>query len=135
MPAQTVRTNAVRYSYRDTAPPLRACLTDGDDEPIDLSGSTVTIDIAFALPHQSYYTSPRDYIVLDGPCIIDPDQAGEGKGWVEWHPQEGDLDPPGRFLYTFRITYPDGSKQTVPPDTYLPMIILSPVGGVSARQT
>ena len=129
MPAQAATTKTTYYSYRDTAPPLSACLRDGNDEPIDLSGASVTISIAFALPHQSYYTSPRDYIVLKSPCVV-LDQTTD-KGWVEWHPSDGDLDPPGRFLYTFEITYPSGGVQTVPPNTYLPLVILSPVGGVA----
>ncbi len=135
MPAQTAATKTQFYSHLDTAPPLRACLRDGDDEPIDLTGSTVTITIAFALPHRSYYTSPRDRIVDRAPCIVDPDQAGEGRGYVEWHPQEGDLNPPGRFLYQFEITYPSGGTQTIPADTYLPLVILSPVGGVRRSDT
>ncbi|GAG06963.1 unnamed protein product, partial [marine sediment metagenome] len=38
--------------------------------------------------------------------------------------------PPGQFLYTFQVTYPDGGQQTIPPNTYMPMVIRSTVGGL-----
>ena len=136
MPAQTSSAGTVYYVEFDTAPPLRACLKDGQGEAIDLSGSTVTISVAFSMPRGTYYTSPRAQIITRSPVDVDPDQVNN-KGFVSWTPEpqdspnEGILSPPGEFLYTFEVTYQDGGKQTIPANTYQTMIIKSPVGGRS----
>ncbi len=136
MPAQTTGADTVYYVEFDTAPPLRACLKDGQGDPIDLTGSEVTISIAFAMPRGSYYTSPRDQIVKRGAVVVDPDQVNN-KGFVTWTPEpqdsslEGILSPPGEFLYTFEVIYQDGGKQTLPANTYQTLIIKTPVGGRS----
>jgi len=136
MPAQTTGADTVFYVEFDTAPPLRACLKDGQGDPIDLTGSTVTISIAFAMPRGTYYTSPRDQIVKRGAVVVDPDQVAN-KGFVSWTPEpqgsvlEGILSPPGEFLYTFEVIYQDGGKQTLPANTYQTLIIKTPVGGRS----
>jgi len=131
MPAQSAAPAVVYYVDGDTAPPLRACLKDKEDNPIDLTGSTVTITIAWAMPHETYRVAPRHNIVYRAECAVDPDQTEEGnRGWVMWTPEAEDLTPAGQFLYTFRVTYPDGGSQTIPPNTYMPMIIRSVVGGI-----
>ena len=136
MPAQTTGADTVYYVEFDTAPPLRACLKDGSGDPIDLTGSTVTITVAFAMPRGSYYTSPRDQIIERSEVDVDPDQV-ENKGFVSWTPEpqgsseEGILSPPGEFLYTFEVVYQDGGKQTIPANTYQTLIIKTPVGGRS----
>ena len=136
MPAQTTAAETVYYVEGDTAPNLEACLKDKFRNPIDLSGATVTITIAFSMPRNDYYTSPREQIVLDSPCVVDPDQSEDGRrGFVTWTPEnrgpEDALRPAGQFLYTFGVTYPDGSFQTIPANTYETMIILSFVGGAA----
>ena len=132
MPAQFPQGGTVYYVEFDTAPDLTACLVDGQGEKIDLTGSTVTISIAFAMTRGSYYTSPRDQIVNVSPCKVNPDQT-EHKGEVAWTPGDSDSDsaltPPGQFLYQFRVTYPNGSRQTLPPNTYMPLTIETRVGG------
>ena len=136
MPAQTSGADTVFYVEFDTAPPLRACLKDGQGDPIDLTGSTVTITVAFAMPRGTYYTSPRDQIIVRSEVDVDPDQVAN-KGFVSWTPEpqgsseEGILSPPGEFLYTFEVVYQDGGKQTIPANTYQTMIIKTPVGGRS----
>ena len=125
-PAQTVGSSAVYYSEKDTAPDLPAVLSDGAGEPIDLTGSSVTISIAYS--RYSYYYSPTRRIVDRSPCVVDPDQINN-TGLVRWTPGDGDLSPPGQYLYYFQVTYPGGGVQTIPPNTYLPMIIRTPVGG------
>jgi hypothetical protein len=136
MPAQTVRAKTVYFTEYDTAPALRACLKDGQDEPIDLTSATVAISIAFAMPRGSYYTNPRQIIVPYAPCVVDPDQVAN-TGWVSWTPGPTDgvdaLTPPGQFLYQFTITYPGGGSQTIPSDTYLPLVIKTRVGGRQAN--
>jgi len=134
MPAQTSGSPTVYYVEFDTAPPLRACLKDGNDEPIDLTGAGVTITVAFTMPRQTYYTSPRKQIVVRSPCDVDPDQVNN-KGFISWTPgAQGDddaLTPPGDFLYNFEVTYQDGTRQTIPPISYQTMHIQTPVGGRS----
>ncbi len=138
MPAQTTSAGTVYYVEFDTAPKLRACLKDGQGDPIDLSGATVTISVVFAMPRGTYYTSPRRQIITRAAVVVDPDQTEAGnRGFVEWTPEpqdspnEGILSPPGEFLYTFEVIYQDGGKQTLPANTYQTMIIKSPVGGRS----
>jgi hypothetical protein len=134
MPSQTSAAPTVYYVEFDTAPPLRACLKDGENQPIDLTGATVTITVAFTMPRQDYYTSPRDQIVVRSPVTVDPDQVAN-KGYVSWTPgAQGDddaLTPPGDFLYNFEVIYQDGTKQTIPPISYQTMHIQTPVGGRS----
>ncbi len=134
MPAQSARPGTVYYVEYDTAPPLRAQLLDGADDPIDLTDATVTISIAFAMPRGTYYTSPRDQIVKRSPVVVDPDQVNN-IGFVSWTPgaqgTDDTLSPPGEFLYTFEIIFDDGTKQTVPAVTYQTLIIRTPVGGRS----
>ena len=134
MPAQTANASTVYYVEFDTAPPLRACLKDGAGDPIDLTGAGVTISIAFAMPRGTYYTSPRDQIVKRSVVTVDADQVAN-TGFVSWTPGAQDTDdaltPPGEFLYTFEVTYQDGTKQTLPANTYQTMIIKTPVGGRS----
>ena len=126
MPAQQMASSPVYYSENDTAPNLVSTLKDGAGERIDLTGCTVTISIAYS--RYSYYYSPTRRIVDESPCVIDPDQVNN-KGVVHWTPGAGELSPPGEFQYIFRVTYPDGGVQTIPPNTYLPMFIRTPVGG------
>ena len=136
MPAQTSGADTVYYVEFDTAPTQRACLKDGQGDPIDLSGSTVTISVAFSMPRGTYYTSPRKQIIIRSEVDVDPDQINN-KGFVSWTPEpqgsedEGILSPPGEFLYTFEVTYQDGGIQTIPANTYQTLIIKTPVGGRS----
>ncbi|GAF96527.1 unnamed protein product, partial [marine sediment metagenome] len=110
------------------------CLKDGQGDPIDLTGAEVTITVAFTMPRQDYYTSPRDQIVVRSPVTVDPDQVAN-KGYVSWTPgaqgEDDALTPPGDFLYNFEVTYQDGTKQTIPPISYQTMHIQTPVGGRS----
>ena len=134
MPSQTSAAPTVYYVEFDTAPPLRACLKDGQGDPIDLTGAEVTITVAFTMPRQDYYTSPRDQIVVRSAVTVDPDQVAN-KGYVSWTPgaqgEDDALTPPGDFLYNFEVTYQDGTKQTIPPISYQTMHIQTPVGGRS----
>ena len=138
MPAQTTKADTVYFVEYDTAPDLEVCLKDGDGEPLELLGSTVTISIAFAMPRGTYYTSPRDQIVKRDPVTVlqeaDPPDLSL-VGFVSWTPgaqgTETALTPPGEFLYTFEVTYPGGGKQTIPANTYKTLIIKTPVGGRS----
>lgn len=128
MPAQDVRVTSTVAYYKegDTAPALRRQMQNPDGSVISLEDAdTVTIAIAWSSPHGSYYTSPRNRIVSDGPCII---EAGTD-GWVNWWPQPGDLGPPGQFNYEFTINWNNDTHQIVASNTYDPLIIRSQVGG------
>ena len=128
MPAQTAAALVQYYAQGDTAPDLVSRLLDGAKKPIDLTGATVVINIAYQ--RFSFYYSPTTRIVDGGVCVVDPDQTEDGnRGFVSWTPQPGDLNPAGVFLYTFEVTYPNGTRQTVAPNTYEALIIKTPVGG------
>ncbi len=132
MPAQTTAAEASYYSEFDTAPPLLVCLKDKFGEPIDLTGAEVDLNVAYA--RWSHYYSPFRRIIDQQPCVVDPDQTEGGKrGVVRYFPgtvQGTDaMSPAGSFHMTFEVTYPDDTVQTIPPDTYLPLIIRSTVGG------
>ena len=134
MPAQTQAALTQYFAEGDTAPNLVARMVDGAGDPVDLTGSTVVINIAYDRP--TYYYNPTIRIVDGGPCVVDPDQTEDGnRGFVSWTSQEGDLTPPGSFQYTFEVTYSDSSRQTFPPNTYLPLIIRTPVGGQLGKVT
>jgi hypothetical protein len=126
MPAQQQAARTVYYGVLDEAPDLEAILED-EDGPMDLTGATVTINIAYA--SHSYYYNPWKRIVTNGACVVDPDQV-TNKGKVTWTPQPGDLTPAGQFGYTFRIVWGGSNRpQTVPPNTYYPLTIKTQVGG------
>ncbi len=130
MPAQTAKATAAHYTEGDTAPPLTAQLIGEDGLPVNLTSATIVINIAFAMPRGTYYTSPRDRIVSQDACQIVGDPT---LGNVSWTPGTVDgtdrLSPPGQFLYQFEVTYSGGGVQTIPSNTYLPLIIKSAVGG------
>lgn len=141
MPAQSTVANQEFYVENDTAPPLTRQLFEDDGEPIDLTGSEVTISIAFTFPRGSYYTSPRDQIVTRAPCVIvgDPTEGrvaysprAEGEPDDAFPPEllfKHDMSPPGEYLYHFTITQSDGRSRHYPRQNYLPMRINAPVGG------
>ena len=101
MPVQTSAAQVVYYSQFDTAPALVALLSDGAATPVDLTGATVTISIAYG--RYSYFYSPTRRIVSNFPCFVTDALLGE----VEYRPDPDHLDPPGEFQYTFEVTFPD----------------------------
>ena len=137
MPAQTAnKAKTTFYAELDTAPPLRVCLKDGEGEPIDLTDSDVVINIAYA--RWSHYYSPFRRIVDQQPCVVDGDQTEDGnRGFVDYFPgtEQGvdAMTPAGAFHMTFEVTYPSGGVQTIPANTYLPLVIRSTVGGTRRK--
>lgn len=128
MPAQLNQNQTQYYARLDTAPPLTRCLKDGSGNPINLTGASVTISISYAMRKGGFVLFPRDLIVRESPCIVE-DQDGDLEGWVRWSPFEGALTPSGRYQYTFEVTFQDGTHMTVPPNTWLPMVIQPKIGG------
>ena len=138
MPAQTAnKAKTTFYAELDTAPPLRVCLRNGDGDPIDLTDSDVVINIAYA--RWSHYYSPFRRIVDQQPCVVDPDQSeGGNRGFVDYNPgtEEGvdAMTPAGSFHMTFEVEYPEeAGRQTIPANTYLPLVIRSTVGGTRRK--
>ena len=136
MPAQKADNKTAYFVQGDTAPALARCLVDGGGNPINLAGATVTISISYAMRQGGFVLFPRDLIVRNDPCVVDPDQfpPPDGKqGWVYWTPGElgsdTALNPSGRYLYTFEVTYQDGTHQTIPANTWLPMVVQPKIGG------
>ncbi|RKZ96184.1 MAG: hypothetical protein DRQ40_01740 [Gammaproteobacteria bacterium] len=127
MPAQRNQNKTRYYAEFDTAPPLQRCLLNGNEEPFDLSGAVVTVSISYAMRQGGFVLFPRDLIVYEGVCDIEDQETMTG--WVSWWPQENDLTPSGRYNYTFEITWQNGAHQTVPPNTFLPMVIQPKIGG------
>jgi len=134
LPTQQTRTpRVVQRSEYDTRV-IRNQLFDEYDEPIDLTDATVTFSMAFSMPRNTYYTSPRDQQIFEQPCVPDPDQVAN-IGYVDFHPgvDEGvdALTPPGDFLYQYIVTKNDGSVWVVPENTYWPLHVITRVGGRS----
>ncbi len=142
MPSQTSRVqNQEFFIEGDSAPPISKQLFEDDGTPVDLTGSTVTVSIAFTLPRGSYYTAPREQIVTKAPCVVVGDPT---EGRVEYHPRKkgdpeddslpdvlnkDDMSPPGEFLFHFTITQVDNRTRHIPRQTYFPLKIKTPVGG------
>lgn len=144
MPAQTQGATArtVFYIDKDTAPAMVTDLVDEEtQEPIDLTdpATTVVVNIAWSAPHGSYYTSPRDRIVDQAPCVIDPDQV-TFPGRVRFFPGKtkdfDQLSPPGQYWYQHEVDFLGDTErvQTVPANTYQPLVIRAKVGGLSFAQ-
>ena len=127
MPKQTISSSVPEWAVGDTTPPMRVCLTDGNGDPIDLTGATVVLNVA----HSSwdYYYAPQNRIINGSPCTVDPDQVTY-KGFVDWEPITGDLFLAGTFRFTFEVTYPSSKRQTIAPNATNTIIIRAPVGGM-----
>jgi Rib/alpha/Esp surface antigen-like repeat protein len=90
----------------DTRPYLDAQLANTDGTPIDLTGCTVRFFMVSTSGGQ-----PK----INAQCAIT--DAVNGK--VRYYWQAGDTESFGDYKAEFEITFPDGSKQTVPNDGYL----------------
>jgi hypothetical protein len=129
MPRQSISSSVPKWTVGDTTPPMRVCLTDGDGDPIDLTGATVLLNVAHA--SWDYYYAPQNRIINGSSCTVDPDQTVDGnRGFVDWEPSDGDLTLAGTFRFTFDITYPSAKRQTINPDATNTIIIRAPVGGM-----
>ena len=127
MPTQTIGADTPEWAVGDTAPPLDSLLTDGAGDAIDLTACTVVINIAWA--SYSYYYAPQNRLVNAGACVPFADQVAD-KGWVRWTPGATDLEVAGDFRYTYEITFPDSSRQTIAPNANNTMFVRAPVGGM-----
>ncbi len=126
MPAQSSSPKVAFYQVLDTAPDYDVFLEDGDGNRINLTGATVTIDIAYS--SYSYYYSPYIRLVESGACVVDADQSAN-KGLVHYTPGAADFDTVGTFFARFLVIYSGGGRQSIPPNTYLPIVLRERVGG------
>jgi hypothetical protein len=127
MPAQAARANLIAYGQFDRAPSSRLTLCDGADVPIPLQSAT-KVELRIGYARYSHYYSGRDPITTDSPTTIDPDQV-TNPGVVHWTPRVGETDIPGNFHVSAKIFWNDGTDQTVPNMSYIPMTVLTQIGG------
>ena len=94
----------------DTTPRLDATLLDSDDEPVDLSGVSVVLELL----------EPRggDVALESAMDVVDPES-----GTVRYDWGLNDTDDPGRYRAHFVVTYPDDSIETFPTDDYHDVLI------------
>ena len=131
MPAQSNATQTPEYAVGDTDPPLRVQLLDGDGTPIDLTGASVAINVAWSgrqsvFPYSTYF----DRLIDGGSCTVDPDQTTY-TGFLSWTPGANDLSEPGSFSYNFEVTFPGGWRRTITPAGTNTLIIRPPLGGMN----
>ena len=127
MPTQTAPKRTAYYVVGDTAPPYRVRLEEDDGSPIDLTdAASAVINIAYS--RWSYFYAPFKKIVSAFAVTIDADQVNN-KGFVDYNPAVGHFFIAGTFYASFKVTWNDGTVQTVPSNTYLPIVVTSDVGG------
>jgi len=127
MPTQFSTTTVPEYAMFDTAPALPVTLVDGAGDAIDLTGSTVVINVTPT--SNDYGDQDPNRLVNGGACVVDPDQVNN-KGEVTWAPLSTDFSRWGSFAYNFEVTYPDGKRQTISPKGENVLIVRYPIGGV-----
>lgn len=98
----------------DTRPNLDAQLLNADSLPIDLTGCTVRFLMA---------STSDGAVKINAVCAIT--DAVNGK--VRYYWQYGDTAVFGDYKAEFEITFPDGSKQTVPNDGYLVISVVKEI--------
>lgn len=104
----------------DTAPSMRATLLDANSKPIPLAGASVVFNLRPKVP--------GDIVVDEGAVnILDAVKAD-----VEYLWQPGDTEVPGLYNGEFRITFGDGSVESVPNDGHIDVEILAAVGGATS---
>lgn len=95
----------------DTTPAIGSILYDEDDEVIDLTGATVEFVMKLA----------NGTVVIDNEATIA--EATEGKVFYNWIAE--DTEEAGIYLAEWKVTFPDGSKETFPRDGYIEIRINS----------
>jgi len=94
----------------DTAPRLDATLLDTDGEAVDLTGSSVVLELL----------EPRggDVALEAAMDLVDP-----AAGTVRYIWDNGDTDEAGRYRVQFAVTYPNDDVETFPSDGYHDVLI------------
>lgn len=99
-----------KFKQKDTFPPIQETLTRSDGTVVNLTGSYIR------------FTMSTDYgkLLLTGNATIVNANTGQVK--YEW--QENDLSYPGGCYGEFEVTYPNGSVETFPNNTYIKIKVL-----------
>ncbi len=93
----------------DTSPSLEATLSDANLVPVDITAATVML----------HMKAVGGDVVLDEQMTI-TDADG---GVVQYDWQTGDTDTVGTYYVEFEVTYADGSIETFPNNSSLPLVI------------
>jgi len=99
----------------DSRPYLDAQLFNADNTVIDLTGCTVRFIMA---------PTSGGSVKVNGLCAIT--DAMNGK--VRYYWQTGDTDAFGDYKAEFEVTFPDGSRQTIPNDGYIIVSVTKDLG-------
>lgn len=91
----------------DTEPPLKATLEDGDGDPVDVSGATVTFHMKESRSGQT---------VVDKPATLVND--GED-GQVKYSWDGEDTEDAGEYDAEFEVEYGAGGVETFPNSGFL----------------
>lgn len=94
----------------DTSPSITATLTDENDQPVTLTGSTVRFHMA---------SSPGAEPTVDTDAEVTSGETGEVR--YTWTP--ADTAEHGLYYAEFEVTYSDNSVETFPNDGYITVYI------------
>lgn len=99
-------TIGMRLKQHDTAPPLRATITDGGT-PVDLTPATIKV------------IGTRDGATVFSRAATTKNSSGVVS--LNWLP--GDTALPGLISVEIELAWPDGTVQTIPPSGYLQVMV------------
>ena len=99
----------------DTRHAIRAVLKDATGSPVDLTDCSVSFHMAPLL---------RPVTISRAAHI---ENADAGEVWVVWVP--GETDVSGIYQAEFKVTWPDGRKETFPNSGYISINIIRDLGG------
>lgn len=102
----TIGAQMFKIKQNDTSPELGAILKDASGKPVNVTGSTVVLNMRLR--------SSGEIKVNRGPCDIVDGVAGSVK--YPW--QVGDTDTPGVYEAEYEVTYIAGGVETFPNDGY-----------------
>tara|TARA_R110000822_G_scaffold143087_1_gene281346 strand:+ start:1028 stop:1354 length:327 start_codon:yes stop_codon:yes gene_type:complete len=99
----------------DTAPGLRATLTDGENQAVDLTGASVRFHMR---------SIGSNSIIVDSTVYVVPPTTG---GIVQYNWAEADTSSIGSYQAEFEVTYSDSSIETFPNNGYIRVEILDDI--------
>lgn len=105
----------INIKQDDTQPAMKARLKDAAGNPVNLTGATVQVAI-------QHYSKPTIKFFRDAYIA----NAATGVVWLVWQAEETQVT--GLYRIEFRVTYPDGNRETFPNDGYLMVNILERIG-------
>lgn len=94
----------------DTSPAIKAILLDSDDNPVNLTGASVSF-------HMTNFVGNE--VVVDDDAVVNDPTAGIV--YYQWSP--GDTAESGKHKAEFEVTFLDGEIETFPNDDYITVIV------------